>query len=375
MGGFVAEAADNSLPEEQPVVIEEIIAKVNGQIVTKGDMERAEHDLNTDLHKQGLSGADYEKAYEQNKADILRNKIDQALLVQKGKDLDINVDSDLSKYLAELQKNSGIADPDKFHEYVRQQTNMPYEDFVDQAKSGIVTQRVIRQEVGSRISVKREDVEKYYNDHKSEFVRKEQVFLREILISTDGKNAAGVAAAEIKAKDISKRATGGERFEELAKDNSDAVTAQAGGDLGGWQKGQLAKKIEDAIWSQPRGFVTDPIRVDNGFLILKVEEHQKEGQAALEDVYSEIMEKLYTPKMQPAVREYLTKLRTEAFLQIKPGYVDSGAAPGVDTTWMGTAQLKPETVTKEEVASQKRHKRLLGVPVPGTTATSSSASK
>ncbi len=133
--------------------------------------------------------------------------------------------------------------------------------------------------------------------------------------------------------------------------------------------------IESATWDQPKGFVTDPMRVENGFLILKVDEHQKAGQASLDDVTNEITERLYTPKMQPAVREYLTKLRKDAFLEIKPGYVDSGAAAGQDTTWVATAELKPETVTKEEVASQKRHKRLLGVlPVPGTTATSSSKS-
>ncbi len=374
-GAFVARAADNTPVPENPQIIEEIVAKVNGQIITKGDLSRAERDLDADLHHQGLSGADYEKAYEQDKSDILRNKIDQALLVQKGKDLDINVDSDLSKYLAELQKNSGIADPDKFHEYVREQTHMSYEDFVQQAKDGIITQRVIRQEVGSRIVVKHEDIEKYYNEHKSEFVRKEQVFLSEILVSTNGKNATSMEAALKKAKDLATRAKNGERFADLAKDNSDAVTAPAGGELGGWAKGQLAQKIESAVWNQPRGYVTDPIQVENGYLILKVDDHQKAGQATLDEVSNEIMEKLFTPKMQPAVREYLTKLRTQAFLEIKPGYTDSGAAPGMDTTWVATAQLKPETVTKEEVANQKRHKRLLGVlPVPGTTATSSSKS-
>ena len=88
------------------------------------------------------------------------------------------------------------------------------------------------------------------------------------------------------------------------------------------------------------------------------------------------MEKLYSPKMQPAVREYLTKLRRDAFLQIKAGYVDAGAAKGQDTTWMSTAELKPETITKGEVAGQKRRKRLLGaLPIPGTTASSTSSSK
>jgi hypothetical protein len=106
-----------------------------------------------------------------------------------------------------------------------------------------------------------------------------------------------------------------------------------------------------------------------------VDEHQKAGQAALEEVEQEIQEKLFSPRMGPEVRKYLTDLRQNAFLEIKPGWVDSGAAPGKDTTWTDPAQLRPETVTKAEVASQKRNKRLLGfIPVPGTTETKSSSS-
>ena len=76
------------------------------------------------------------------------------------------------------------------------------------------------------------------------------------------------------------------------------------------------------------------------------------------------------PQLEPKVRAYLTRLRLEAFLEIKDGYVDTGAAPGKDTHWHDIAQLKPQTTTKEEVAAtHKRHKHLLFIPIPGTTAT------
>jgi hypothetical protein len=129
----------------------------------------------------------------------------------------------------------------------------------------------------------------------------------------------------------------------------------------------LNKQIEDIVFAQDRGFVTDPIRVTNGFLILRIEEKHKAGQASFEEVENEIIEKLYMGRFQPQVREYLTKLRYEAFLEIKPGFVDTGAAPGKNTAWTDPAQLKPETVTKEEVAAQTRRRRLLWmVPIPGT---------
>ena len=123
------------------------------------------------------------------------------------------------------------------------------------------------------------------------------------------------------------------------------------------------------MWTKPKGYVTDPIRFDNGFQIYRVEDHVKSGQADLADVENEIMEKLYAPRMQPAVRKFLTDLRLTAFLEIKQDYVDTGAAPGKNTAWVDPATLKPETVTKEEVAARKRKKKLLwAVPIPGTTA-------
>lgn len=85
-------------------------------------------------------------------------------------------------------------------------------------------------------------------------------------------------------------------------------------------------------------------------------------------VENEIMNKLWGPRFQPAIRTYLTKLREEAFLEIREGFVDTGAVAGKDTSWKDPAELKPETISKEEVAAQVRRKRLLWlIPIPGTT--------
>jgi parvulin-like peptidyl-prolyl isomerase len=206
---------------------------------------------------------------------------------------------------------------------------------------------------------------KYYEEHKAEFLRQEQVFLREILISTEGKDAAGIAAAEKKAKDLVARARKGEKFHELARDHSEAATARNFGELGWWQRKDLNPEIGKIVFTEKKNYVTDPIKVPTGLVILKVEERHEAGQAAYEDVENEISERISMPKMQPAVREFLTKLREDAFLEIREGYADSGAAPGKDTSWKDPAQLKPETVTKEEVASQKKRRLLWIIPLPG----------
>jgi peptidyl-prolyl cis-trans isomerase SurA len=354
-------------------IVEEIIAKVNGEIVTRGDIRRAHMEAAAEMQRQNMPAAKQEQLLAEFDKNALRDKIDQLLLVQKGKDLDIKVEPDIIRQIAEIQKQVKEPDPEKFHEMVHEQTGMSFEDYKQDMTNQMLQQRVIRQEVMSRMQVPHQDIAAYYNQHKTEFVRDERVFLREILVSTEGKDDAGVAAAKKKADDLVKRARAGEKFGQMAVDNSDAVTAKQGGDLGGWKKGELATVVENTVWSQPRGYVSDPIRVSNGFLILRVEDHQKAGQATLEEVEPEITDKILSPKMQPALREFLTKLRESAFLEIKPGYVDTGAAPHKDTHWVEMAQLKPETVSKRDVANSKRHKKLLGLPIPGTS--SSSAGK
>jgi peptidyl-prolyl cis-trans isomerase SurA len=352
-------------------VVDQIVAKVNGDIVSDDELRRSAREMAQELKAQSENAAQAAQEAEARGKDILRDRIDQLLLVQKAKELNINVDSDVTKYMTNLQRQAGMPDPDKFHEYVRQGTGMTYEDYLSETKNQFLTREVIGQEVGRHINVTDAEVQDYYDKHKSDFVKEEKVFLSEILVSTENKNAAGIAAAEKKAKQLADQASKGERFADLARDNSDATTAKTGGQLGGgYKKGDLAKQFEDAVWNLPKGAVSQPLRIPTGFEILKVEDHTKAGLESLADAKPEIDNVLYGPKMQPKVREYLTTLRRSAFLQIKGGYVDTGAAPGQNTAWQDPAQLRPETVTKAEVEQKTRHKRLLWVvPIPGTETT------
>src|SRR5437588_321829 len=232
--------ASGSLFAADLALVEEIVAKCNGDIITRGDLDRSRKQLIEALRHEGLTGPAMEQTLQEQEKNLLRDRIDQLLLVQKGKDLNISVDSEVAKRLAQIQKDSGIADPEKFQDWVKEQAGMPFEDFKGDMKNDMLRQRVIRQEVGERVNIKHDEVEKYYNEHKSEFVRAERLFLREIFISTDGKDAAGTAAAEKKAKDLVARARKGERFPEMARDNSEAVTNKNMGELPPFKKGDLA---------------------------------------------------------------------------------------------------------------------------------------
>jgi peptidyl-prolyl cis-trans isomerase SurA len=136
-----------------------------------------------------------------------------------------------------------------------------------------------------------------------------------------------VADAQAKADELLKAIKKGEPFADAAKKNSDGPTAAQGGDLGFFKRGTLAKELENVTFAMKPGAVSDVIRTKQGFVILKVTEHQMAGVPALKDVEAKIQDALYYEKLQPALKEYVTKLREDAYISIKPGYVDSGASP------------------------------------------------
>ena len=366
-----AAAADNVNVK----VVEEIAAKVNGDIITRGDLEKKRAEVEAEAKRQGITGARLAEVVKEEASNTLREKIDTLLLVQKGKDLNINVDPEVTRRLAEIQVQQKQPDPDKFKEFLSQQTGMTYEDFKQQMKDQLLTQRVIGEEVGRRINVPEAEMQKYYEEHKKEFVREEQVFLSQILISTEGKSPEQVAAAEKKCKDIVARARKGEKFSDLARDNSDEPeTAKNGGYVGAMKRGLMDKPIEDVVFKAKKGDITEPFKRSQGILILKVEERFEAGQASFDEVKTDIQDRMVQPRMEPKVRELLTRLREDAFLEIKEGYIDSGAAPGKDTRWKDVATLKPQTVTKEEVAARRKKKLLWVIPIGTVKNTKTGAS-
>lgn len=315
-------------------VIEEIIVRVNNQIVTRTEYIHSKDQLKGEIRQQEPKDAD--KIYADRERDVLRDLIDQQLLLEKGKELDINVDTDLIKRLDEMRKQMGLENMEDLEKAARSQ-GTTLEDFKLNMKNGMITQKVIGSEIGRHLSIGKEEMQKYYDEHKDQFEQTEQVRLNELLVSTqkmgpDGKTPvdaddATVQAAEAKAKDLLEQIRKGARFEDVAKKSSDGPTAAQGGDIGYFQRGQLAKDLEDKTFAMKAGDVSDAVRTKQGFVLLKVTEHTPAGIATMKEAEPKIQDTLYYQKLQPALRTYLTKLREDAYIEIKPGYVDSGASP------------------------------------------------
>ena len=306
-------------------VVEDIIARVNDQIITKSDYDRAETELDQEGHQHGASMQ--EMATERK--DLLRNLIDQQLWLSKGKELDITGETELVKRLDEIRKQYNLDSIDDLEKAAREQ-GVSFEDFKANIRNQIITQEVMRQEVGEHIQMTPGEVERYYEDHKQDYLQPESVRLGEILISTGTEGAddpAKVAAAKAKADDIEARLHAGGDFAQLARSFSDGSTAASGGDLGQYKRGQLPKVLEDKTFDLASGQYTDPILTRQGYIILKVVQHTPGGPRPFKEVEEDVEQAYYMSLMEPAIRAYLSRMRDEAFIQIKQGYVDTGATP------------------------------------------------
>ena len=186
---------------------------------------------------------------------------------------------------------------------------------------------MIRDEVGRRIQMTQAELQQYYQKHLSDFTQPESVRLSEILVpvSSTGDEAANLAAAKAKADDLAAKIKGGANFADLAKVNSANSTAAEGGDLGTYTRGKLAKQLEDATFALQAGQSTEPIRTRQGYVILKVTEHTPGGTQPLAAIRPQVEEAAFMSEMQPRLREYLAKLRYNAYDDVRPGYVDTAA--------------------------------------------------
>ena len=355
-------------------VVDEIVARVNSSIITRGDLERGKQQNIEDLKQRYPS--DWESKWNDHQKDVLRDLIDQQLLIEKGKELGITGETEMIKRLNELRQQMGLATMEDL-EKAAQQQGVSYEDFKDQIKNQIVTQKVISQEVGSHIGshITNEEVQAWYNAHQKEMTVPEAVKLAEILVSTqpprpqttDDKNKNNpppdlpedpnmVAAAQAKAGQLLDQLHKGAKFEELAKTSSNGPTAAQGGEIGEFKRGEMAKELEDKIFSLKSGDVTDVIRTRQGFIIFKVLEHQQAGTLALKDVDERIRQQIYVEKLEPAARAYLTRLRDESFIEIKQGFVDTGASPNQTKPLLVAANASPDEVRQ---AKKKKKKHFL----------------
>ncbi len=339
------------------VVAEEVIVRVNDQIITRSDLLRGQQILQNELAQNpGGAGDPVER-----QRNMLRDLIDQQLLISKAKELGVNADAELTRQLDDIRKQNNLPSMEALEAAARQQ-GVSYEDFKSNIRNSILTRSVVRDEVGRSIRMTHAEEQKYYDAHQDQFSQPEQARLSEILIPTPAAATdADVTQAQAKADETYKKLKDGADFAATAKASSGGPTAAQGGDLGVFKRGQLAKVLEDKTFPQPVGSFTEPIRTRQGFVILKTVEHIDAGLQPLDKVEGEVQNALYQEEIQPALRAYLTKQREDSYVDVKPGFVDTGASAKatkpVFAAYVAPAPKK-KTILKKRLDAEKQQAQL-----------------
>jgi peptidyl-prolyl cis-trans isomerase SurA len=354
LSGISLVAPAGARAQAKGTVVEEIVARVNNQIITLSDYQKAAAGLRQEATQdcQNCSPMQIQGEVEKRQKDLLRDMIDQQLLIERAKDMDVSVETDLVKRLDDVRKQNNLNTLEELEKAVESQ-GIVWEDYKTQLRNSLLTQEVIRREVGGRMNIGSDEVKKYYDAHKQDFNRPEQVSLAELFLSTDGKSPEEIAAVRTRADDLHNRLAKGEDFDVLVKRYSEGSTAQQNGGLGEFERGQLSKQLEDAVTMDKNQF-TDVIQTKTGFEILKVLDHFQAGLQPLDKVEGEITNILYRQKMDPAMREYLAMLREESYVLVKPGYTDTAAVAG--------ATAIQEVAPTPDAADKKKAKKKLPLP-------------
>jgi len=302
--------------------VEEIVARVNNQIISKSDYDRAQNELDQEMRQRGATMQEISDAHR----DLLRNLIDQQLWLAKGKELGVTGDTELINRLNDIRKQYNLATMEDLEKAAKDQ-GVSFEDFKANIRNQIITQSVMRDQVGRKIQPTPGELQRYFEAHKAEYAQPESVKLGEILISTGSNpdDQQKLAEAKAKADDIEARLKAGGDFAQLARTVGEGTTAATGGELGTYKKGQLGEPFESKTFGLKTGDITDPIRTKQGYVILKVLDHIQGGVPQFKDVQNEVEQNYFEAKAGPAMREYLAQMRDEAAIYIKPGYEDSAA--------------------------------------------------
>jgi peptidyl-prolyl cis-trans isomerase SurA len=331
-------------------VIEDVIARINDQIITRSEYERARLQMLQDAEQQKAD----ESALQDHLKDLLRDMIDSDLLISKGKELGISCDAETVRQLDDIRKQNHLPDMEALEKAAAQQ-GVSFEDFKQNIRNQCIRQSVVREEVGRRLQPTHAQEEAYYQAHAKEFEVPEQIHLSEILIPTpENATDAQIAQAQAKADEVVAKLKAGANFADLAKVSSGGPTASAGGDLGDFKRGALGSQLlEDATFPLAVGANTAPIRTRQGFVVLKVDAHQAAGVPPMAQVEDQLQQAIYMDQLQPALRAYLTKARGEAYMEIAPGFVDTGSATKTNNSnFAYTAYTAP--AVKKKIQNKQR---------------------
>lgn len=320
---------------QQGEILEQILVKVNGDIISKTELEQRQITAlrQRDPNFQPTSDEELRKALAEITPDVLVNAIDEMLLVQRGRELGYALGTEqFNTILANIKKENNIETDEQFQAALKQE-NLTLEDLRRQLERQMLVSRVQQVEVAGKIAVAEDEVRKYYEENKDSFTTQPQLTLREILITvpvTDkGINAAQDDEARDKAEEIRKRAAAGEPFARLASELSESGSKANGGLIGPIARTDLSPELLEEIDPLKVGDMTRVLRTSRGYQIIKLESRTAQKVKSLDEARPEIADRLAADKQRGHMLQYLKQLRAQAIIDWKNEEVKKAYELGV----------------------------------------------
>jgi peptidyl-prolyl cis-trans isomerase SurA len=309
----------------QPQIIEQVLVKVNGDIITKGDLEERQiaalrdRRINPELLK---SDEQLKKALAEITPQVLVAAIDELLLTQLGREKGLKLSDDqFNKWLTEMRKDNNLEDQKRF-ETALQQEGLTISDLRKNVERQFIMSQVQREEFGGKLQITEEEARQYYQANQSQFTEPATVTLREILIEVptltqQGKPMINVGQddeAAKKAAGIRSRLAAGEDFARLAAEVSSSPSKANGGMIGPIATSELSQDLQKTLASMKPGDIGQPIRTTKGYQILKLETSKAAGVKPFDSVRDLVADRVYQQRIGSETRKFLDRVRRQAII-------------------------------------------------------------
>jgi peptidyl-prolyl cis-trans isomerase SurA len=308
-------------------IIEQVLVKVNGEIITKTDLEQRQ----VGVLRQRLQGQVNPEAMKNDETlkkmiaeitpQVIVNAVDELLLLQRGRELGYHLSDDQFKsVVANIRKENKLEDDAKFQQALSQE-GMSMDDLRKQLERQMVIDQVQRQEVGSKLTITEEEARQYYARHPEDFTEPAAVTLREIFVEVpivEGNvNAARDQDAQKKIADARALVLKGEDFAKVAADMSDSPSKANGGVIGPFSHADMSPQLQQMVDKMKPGEITQAIRTPRGYQIFKLESVKAQALQPFESVRDLISEKVAGARTQAEMKKFLARLRTQAIIEWK----------------------------------------------------------
>jgi len=315
----------------QAEIIEQVLVKVNGDIITKTDLEARQiaalrERLNSPVDAAALKNDEaLKKALLEVTPDLLVTAIDELLLTQLGREKGYKLQDDqFQGWLKDMREKNSLQDDAKFHAALKQE-GMTIDDLRKQVERGFLMQRVQQEEIGQKLQITEEEARQYYLAHKNEFVEPASVTLREIFIEIPTATQGGEEGIRVGAEDearkeaeaIRARVAAGEDFGKVAAEVSDSASKANGGLIGPLPLADVSEGLRKTLEAMKPGDVTQPTRNAKGFQILKLETMKTAEAQPFDSVRDLVADKVYEARQQSEMRKFTARMRSQAIIEWK----------------------------------------------------------